>query len=204
MGRRKDIILPENYYHLYNRGNDKQPIFLEERNYVYFLKQLHHYFDPQDIEIIAHCLMPNHFHLLVYIHHEVLFSNIMRSFTNSYVKSIQKWYGKTGHLFQGDYQSKRIGKEGYLAQVCRYIHLNPVKAQMVQYPEEWKFSDYIEWTSAKTPTSGSDINAEEVGVFTKMLVREELFGSADDYKKFVLDFAEEQIMERKIHALLFG
>ncbi|MBA4313252.1 MAG: transposase [Chlorobiaceae bacterium] len=148
--------------------------------------------------------MPNHFHLLIYFDREVDFSNIMRSLTCSYVKSYNKWYGRTGHLFQGDFQYKEIEREGYLTHLCRYIHLNPVKAQLVRLPEEWEFSDYREWTSGEPPTSVKVLDHVEVGGLSKLSLRQILIGSAEDYKIFVMDFAEEQKMDLKINKMLFG
>ena len=136
MARRTIQFLPENYYHIYNRGNNQQEIFLEDENYRHFLKRLVHYYNIASIEVVAFCLMPNHYHLLITLVREINFSNIMRSFTTSYVKSFNGWHKRVGHFFQGDFQARQIDSTEYLMQVCRYIHRNPVKAGLTAFPEE--------------------------------------------------------------------
>ncbi|MBI1805454.1 MAG: transposase [Ignavibacteria bacterium] len=148
MAYRQIQFLPANYYHIYNRGNNRQDIFLEHENYRFFLRRLHHYFHQAGIDVIAYCLMPNHFHLLVYFQREVSFSNVMRSFSVSYTKSFNKWSKRVGHLFQSDYRAREINVEKYLFHICRYIHLNPVQGGLVSIPEDWAYSDYREWVKS--------------------------------------------------------
>ena len=185
-------FLPQLYYHIYNRGNNYQPIFIEDKNYKFFLERLRSVFQPAQVDLLAYCLMPNHFHLLVSPQIESDFSNVMRSFSVSYVKSFNSLYRRAGHLFQGDFQGRWIESDEYLAHVCRYIHLNPVKARLVKGPTEWKYSDYLAWIS-----STDAVNAV-------VQLRNNLFSSAEDYVRFVLDFADEQRMEYKVEKFLFG
>ena len=151
MARRDIQFLPENFYHIYNRGNNRQEIFLDDENYRFFLKRLNHYFNPIDIETVAYCLLPNHFHLLIYLHAECSFSKIMRSFSDSYVRSFNIWHKRSGHLFEGDFQARHIKEGKHLTYLCGYIHLNPVAAGLVLNPEEWEFSDYRNWLCVDIP-----------------------------------------------------
>lgn len=143
--------LPENHYHLYNRGNNKDLIFLKAENYRFFLRRLKFYLSMAQTELIAHCLMPNHFHLVVYLTQEVDFANTLRAFTTSYVRSFNNWYRRVGYLYQGTTKAKLVESEEYLVHLCRYVHLNPVVAGLVRSPEEWEFSDYVEWISESHP-----------------------------------------------------
>ena len=207
MARRSIWFLPEHYYHIYNRGNNKEPIFLSDDNYHFFLRRLHHYYDQAAVQLIAYCLMPNHYHLLIYIHKEIDFSNVMRAFTISYTRSFNNWHRRVGHLFQSDFQARGIERDGYLPHLCRYIHLNPVKSMLVKNPEDWEYSDYRDWISIKQPTTRIEQSAREMGyllTFSKYELRDELFGSAHEYKIFVMDFAEEQRLQKKIEKYLFG
>ena len=128
MARRKIQFHAEHYYHIFNRGNRKQRIFFEDENYNYFLRQLHKYFDPPGIEIISYCLMPNHFHLIIHLTEEADFSPVMRRFSLSYARSLNRWIDSAGHVFQGNFGAQRINESEYLKHVCRYVHLNPVLA----------------------------------------------------------------------------
>ena len=87
------------YHHLYNRGANKQNIFFERANYIYFLKKLKEYKDKYKIDILSYCLMQNHFHLFVcQLTDQYSVSNFISSFINSYTKSINKAYGRKGTL----------------------------------------------------------------------------------------------------------
>jgi hypothetical protein len=71
----------------------------------------------------------------------------MRSFSDSYVKSANKVYRRVGHLFQGNFEGREVDADEYLAHLVRYIHFNPVRGRLVTRPEDWKYSDYVEWCS---------------------------------------------------------
>lgn len=142
-------------YHIYNRGNNKQSIFFEERNYHYFLKTFNEYLSPF-VDVYAYCLMPNHFHFLirvketseVYKTSEVLqakLTPIEKAFKNffiSYAKSINKVYDRTGSLFQAKFKKKEITNEAYFTAIIQYIHENPLKADLCANFDEYKFSSY--------------------------------------------------------------
>ena len=134
--------------------------------------------------------MPNHFHLLVSPQKVIDLSNIMRSFSISYAKAFNKWRHRVGHVFQGNFQTHPIERDGYLSHICRYIHLNPLEGGLVSMPDQWIFSDYREWIS----------NSEEDKPGIRL--RNELFGKGEDYKKFVMDFADEQRMQKKLEKVL--
>ncbi|MBN1398089.1 MAG: transposase [Bacteroidetes bacterium] len=186
MTRRKIQFSADNYYHIYNRGNRKQRIFFEDENYDFFLRKLHKYFDPDGIEIISYCLMPNHYHLIVYLSKGTNFSAIMQKLTISYVRSINKWTSSAGHLFQSNYGALSIDDSAYLTHACRYIHLNPVIAQLVKEPHEWRYSDYSDWINSITSTK-----------LPAHRVRDEYFSSGIEYKKFVLDYLNDKELDKK-------
>jgi len=184
---------PGNIYHIYNRGNNKQRVFLQDENYDFFLRQLNSYFKSAEVNLLVHCLMPNHYHLLVELSKPTGFSNLMRAFTTSYFKSFNKWNSRVGHLFQQEFQPKLIDTDDYLAHVCRYIHLNPVQANLVQNPKDWQYSDFTLWIS-ENKKSGS----------RRVQLRNELIGSGRDYEKFVMKFAEARKTEKEVERKLFG
>jgi len=128
MSNKREKLEEGFYYHIYNRGNNRQKIFLENKNYEFFLRKLASCFPPAGVEILAYCLMPNHFHLLISPHKSVNFGSVMRSFSNSYVRSFNNVSRRTGHLFEDDYKPKCIESDEYLRHLILYIHLNPVRA----------------------------------------------------------------------------
>lgn len=174
------VYLPENYYHVYNRGNDKRQIFLEAENYRFFLRRLKEYLAKGSTQLAAYCLMPNHYHLLVYLEKRVDFSNVLRRFTTSYVRSFNNRYGRIGYLYQGNTKAKLVDDEKHLIDLCRYIHLNPVTAGLVQTPEMWEYSDYREWISDDLPATSCIAKT-----------RAAYFPSAGDYRVFVEGYVAE-------------
>ena len=183
---------PGNLYHLYNRGNDRQRIFLEAENYRFFLSRFASYFRKADVDLLAYCLMPNHYHALVRLQREIDFANVLRSLNSSYVKSFNNWHGRVGHLFQGNTQAKLVEDEQFLVHVCRYVHLNPVVAGLVELPGGWEFSDYGEWIDSNAENSMANI-----------LLRNALFSTANEYQRFVLDYSAELKTRSEVEARLF-
>ena len=185
--------LPGEYYHLYNRGNDKQLIFLEPENYKFFLRRLRKYLTKANSELIAFCLMPNHYHLVIHLGDCPDFSNILRGFTTSYVKSFNSLYHRVGYLFQGNTQMRLVRSDEDLINLCRYVHLNPVTAGLVASPESWDYSDYREWISENL-AADSPIRK----------VRDAHFSSGRDYMQFVIDRAAELKIRDELEKKLFG
>jgi len=89
----------------------------------------------------AYCLMDNHYHLMIETPDANL-SRGMRQLNGIYTQKYNWWHSKTGHIFQGRYKSILVEKENYLLELCRYVVLNPVRANMVEKPDEWKWSSY--------------------------------------------------------------
>ncbi len=188
--RRFIQFLPGSYYHVYNRGNNKQKVFLEEKNYYFFLDRLRFYFDKEAVDLCAYCLMPNHFHLLVYLNKATDFSRTMQSFSISYVKSFNRWNKHVGHLFQSEFNVKQIDEKDYLAYVTGYIHVNPVTAGLAARPDNWRFSDYNVWVSSDDTTVAG------------VTLRNRLFGDGGAYRLFVLAFMEEKKRQREMEKIL--
>jgi len=136
---RNIIFRAGQYYHLYNLGVNHQPIFFNDGNWGYFIKRLKHYFQQELIDIIAYCLMPNHYHLIVYLKTDELSSKIMQPFTVSYTKAVNLQQNRVGSLFKGTFKAKLVDKNEYLLHLSRYIHLNPVFANLVKHPSDWVY-----------------------------------------------------------------
>ncbi len=155
---RKTEFRAGHYYHLYNRGINRQPIFFDDDNWAYFLKRLRHYCTPDRIDIVAYCLMPNHYHLLVHLKCDDLSTKIMHPLAISYTKAVNRQQGRTGPLFEGPFKAKQVDKDRYLTHLSRYIHLNPVFAGLANHPARWIFSscrDYIGLRNGTLPSPGA-------------------------------------------------
>jgi REP element-mobilizing transposase RayT len=139
---RKTPIYPGETHHIYNRGVNYGDIFFTRANYLFFLRRLREFCPPETGTIIAYCLMPNHFHLLISAHIQDFGKNVMQRLGVSYTKAINKQEERVGSLFQGPFQNRCVNSEGDLLHLSRYIHLNPVTAGFVERPEQWEFSSY--------------------------------------------------------------
>lgn len=148
----KTIYSPGRYYHIYNRGVERRPIFFADRNWGFFIQRLRDYFVDGVADIIAYCLMPNHYHLLVYVLCDDFGRAVMQPFSTSYTKAVNQEQGRVGHLFQGRYQGKLVDKDGYLLHLSRYIHRNPVSAGLVAHPADWPFSSYRDYVGLRGGT----------------------------------------------------
>ena len=136
-------LISGHYYHIYNRGNNRENLFIEERNYHYFFKLYTHYIYPI-ADTYAYCLMRNHFHLLVGMkpqpqnHYSQAFSNLF----STYTKAINKQYQRTGSLFEKPFKRIHIDSDRYFITLIRYIHQNPQKHQFTDDFRTYPYSSY--------------------------------------------------------------
>ncbi|MCA9996714.1 MAG: transposase [Anaerolineales bacterium] len=148
----KTIYTPGHYYHIYNRGVERRPIFLNDRNWGFFIQRLRHYFADGVVDMIAYCLMPNHYHLLVHVLCEDFGRSVMQPFSTSYTKAINQEQSRVGSLFQGRYKGQMVDKNAYLVHLSRYIHRNPVAAGLASHPADWAFSSYRDYVGLRNGT----------------------------------------------------
>jgi len=147
MARKPRIEFSGALYHVYSRGNQKQKIFLDEQDTKIFLKRLLEYKGEYGFILYAYTLMPNHFHLLLETR-EVGLSKIMQGLLLSYTQYFNLKYKKVGHLFQGRYKAQLCQKESYLLELIRYLHLNSVRAGIVDMPDKYKWSSHNDYMIA--------------------------------------------------------
>ena len=143
--QRLENLQPDCYYHIYNRGNNRENLFREEQNYEYFLHQYRKYVSPI-ADTFAYCLLRNHFHFLIRVRQQESLkpdpSRAFSNFFNSYAKSMNNFYGRTGSLFQERFRRKEIGGKDSLRVVTHYIHINPQKHSFVTDFRTYKHSSY--------------------------------------------------------------
>jgi putative transposase len=130
---------------VFNRGNHKDVIFRDIADRKYFLSKLDEFCERDRISINVFCLMDNHFHLVLRQDGLTALPATMRSFLAGYVRMYNRRYGTVGSLFQGRFNAKHVYDEGYLAQVSRYIHLNP--HPFADY-RKYRWSSYREYAES--------------------------------------------------------
>ena len=152
-------------YHIHNRGNNRQIIFFKPENYLYFLKKVRLLLLPH-CDILAYCLMPNHFHFLIHSDNRSVLTKLiggiernilsegMRNILSSYAQAINKQNGITGSLFQQNTKAKAIVKGGlnYDLVCFHYIHQNPLAAKLVKRMEDWPYSSFSDYCGLRKET----------------------------------------------------
>jgi putative transposase len=128
-------------YHITSRGNDRNLIYLQDDDFELFLQILANVCERYNWVVHAYCLMSNHYHLLVETPDANL-SQGMRQLNGVVTQSMNRKHHRVGHLLQGRYKAILVEKDAYLLELCRYIVLNPVRANMVSSPDEWPWSSW--------------------------------------------------------------
>lgn len=219
----KNVIktyIENGWYHIYNRGIEKRDIFMDSQDYKVFLHYLKRYLTQpperpdqvkprfkddlfEKIQLIAYCLMPNHFHLMVKQAEKQTITSFMRALGNSYTRYFNEKYQRVGPLFQGVYKAVLVKEEPYLLHLSRYIHLNPLEIHEPKEVKprtrfnlaelnlaeltEYSYSSFREYLG-KRKTSW--IHPEEILAFFKTAQRTNLKDLLS-YQSFVEDYKED-------------
>ena len=172
-------FLPHQLYHIYNQGNNGQVIFRDKEDYFTFLRLTRIYIFVH-ADIVAWCLMPNHFHLLLFTQEKSCvmlqqggikiekLTNGIRKLLSSYARICNKRYGQTGSVFRQKTKAKIVSPpetflqniyswQEYSSTCFRYIHQNPVLAGLVKKASEWPYSSYADYAGLR---NGSLCNKE--------------------------------------------
>jgi len=184
MARKPRIHLPGGIYHVIFRGNGGQPVFLtDEDRYRYYLL-LQEGACRYGYRIHAFCLMTNHIHLAIQVG-DIPLSRCMQNLSFRYTRWINWRAKKTGHLFQGRYKAVLVDGDSYLLELVRYIHLNPVRANMVETPEKYPWSGHRAYLGEETlPWLSTDWVLGQFG--------DSLDKARTGYRKFVQDGLQEE------------
>lgn len=154
------LFRPGYYYHVYNRGDNREPIFLDEQDYSNFIKRVMivmsiislpnagqrgalriRPFPKHSFSIIAYCLMPNHFHILIRQNKNIPIGDLMIKVCISYAKYFNHKYQRVGNIFQDTFKAKLVDSDEYLCYLSAYIHNNPIKPLTYKYSS---ISDYVQ------------------------------------------------------------
>ena len=141
MARPIRIEFPGGLYHVTARGNGRQTIFADDTDRERFLLVLTSVVSRYHVLCHAYCLMDNHYHLLLETPKANL-SRAMRQLNGVYSQAFNRRHQRPGHVLEGRFHARVVDKQSYLHAVCRYIVLNPVRAELVTHPGEWCWSSY--------------------------------------------------------------
>ena len=144
----------EQLYHIYNRGNNRQRVFLRDDHYLLFLKKLRDLLPPQ-VHIVAWCLRPNHFHLLAQLRDTATaaqFNAALCTLLSSYTRALNHQLGRTGSLFQQGTKAKQLDSDDYALNCFCYIHQNPARAALETTPGEWPWSSFQDYAGHRSGT----------------------------------------------------
>ena len=141
MTRPLRIEYPGAWYHVMNRGRRREEIFFSRKDYLLFLDTLREAVNEWRLQVAAYCLLPNHYHLLVQTPEGNL-SRCMRHVNGVYTQRFNRLHETEGQLFRGRYKAIIVEQDNYLLELLRYVHLNPVRANIVKTPEEYQWSSH--------------------------------------------------------------
>ncbi len=223
---RSIIIAPDEFYHVYNRGVEKRKVFLSRTDYDRFVALLYlaNQTEPADLKyqgksfseitenrageplvaIVAYCMMPNHFHLLL---REVIDGGVarfMQKLTTGYTMYFNKRNERRGALFEGTYKAKHAEEDRYLRYLISYIHLNPVKLLdrewktngirdrdgAERFLEKYEYSSYLDYFYFDKIRPQKKIIEQEIGL--------ELFESSGDFKQCTTEWLTYSTEQNKV------
>ena len=213
MSYRKDPLSTGHYYHIYNRSIAGYKIFNNQNEFQRFRDAMIFYMasnrllkfarhldlspknkhqmdfneDEYQVRIVAYCLMPTHFHLLLEQLRDNGITKYLSSISESYSRYFNIKHKRNGPLWESRFKNVLVGSDEQLIHLTRYIHLNPTSANLVDKPEEWDYSSYSEY-----------VTGEE-----KICQYKDIINIAPkDYKKFIDDRKDYQRELSKIKSLL--
>lgn len=192
---------PGGVFHVYNRGVAKQDLFHDSQDYQHFLDTLSYYLEsapvlrfsritPEDrtklfsmpaekplVRILAYCLMPNHFHLMLREEVEGGVTTFMRRAMNSYTRAYNTRYKRVGTVFQGTFSAVAVNTHQHYLHLSRYIHLNPYVARLIDSPPDYVWSSYPQYLRGNTSRL---VQSEDILGAT---------GGSEGYREFMEDYA---------------
>lgn len=168
MARKLRIEFEGGFYHVITRGNQRQKVFIEEKDFLKYLEFLSDYKDRYGFWVYAYVLMGTHVHLLIETG-QVPLSKILQGINQRFTMYFNRRYGTVGHLFQGRYKVILCDRDAYLLSLVKYLHCNPVRAGMVRRPEEYRWSSHREYIGLNK--DGLVDTGLVMGMFSKDLKR---------------------------------
>jgi putative transposase len=143
---------PDAIFHIYNHAIDDYDLFYDDEDYDYFLSIFRKNIKKVPASVYAYCLMPNHYHFLIRQDSDIEIFRLFNYSFISYAKHFNHKYSRSGPIFSSPLQHIKVEDRSYLLQLCKYIHLNPVRMELVDKPENWIYSNYNDLFSGHDKT----------------------------------------------------
>ncbi len=156
---KRKLTMPHLVSHVTQRAAGKEPLFVEDRDYLYMLADMKEIGKKRSLDIYAFCLMPNHVHILASPREDEL-DEAMRDLFSRYAMMFNRKYERKGHLFAGPYRQAVCLDDSYLLAASLYIHMNPARAGIVRDPRKYRWSSVKLFYDDSTP--GSFVNPDFV------------------------------------------
>ena len=173
----KEDFISGAIFHIYNHAIDDYLLFYDDVDYDFFLHTLNKNIEKIPASVFAYCLMPNHYHFLIRQDSDEKIYRIFNYTFIAYAQYFNKKYNRKGPLFRSPLQHKAVSNQEYLIQLCKYIHMNPVSANLVENPGDWIYSNYLEW-----------IKERNGKLFTKE-IHEKYYPDPEAYKVYMTSYS---------------
>lgn len=145
MPRKARILVPNYPHHIVQRGHNRKVVFLANEDYQFYLENLKEWKIKLGFKLYAWCLMTNHVHLIVEPGDDAgTVSELMKRLAGRQAAFVNKQEGRSGALWEGRFKASPIQRDNYLLACCRYVEMNPVRANMVVGPRQYRWSSYRE------------------------------------------------------------
>ena len=211
MPRIARIIAIDYPHHIVQRGNNRQQIFFDDQDYGFYRKLLKKYSSEGVLPINSYCLMNNHVHILATPRTLNSLAKMMQKLSLRYTQYVNKKYKRTGRLWESRFFSSIVDKDTYIWTVCKYIERNPVRAHIVQFPHEYKWSsvnstdkDFIQsvWQTEKEKNQYNKFlyeldNSDDVEMIQKRAMRSKPVGGDEFIDKLRNSFGDCVLMKSK-------
>jgi REP element-mobilizing transposase RayT len=152
MSNKPRDIIPDNFYHVYNRATERRTMFYSDKDYEYFIKKALFFKEKTNIKILAYCVLPNHWHFLLKetkkSTSKVNFSGASKFISllsNSYTKYFNLNKNHSGRILQGPFKSKLVRDDNYLHNLIAYINLNHLKHKITKNIDDWSYTSHHDY-----------------------------------------------------------
>jgi len=200
---RKERITEPGFYHVISRGVERRNVFLHSDDFDKFFSILYKELKSYDVILHTYCLMSNHYHLLIETKKSNI-SDLMKRVNSLYSIYFNKKYNRSGHLWQGRFSSYYLYDDVHFWYVAKYIERNPIKANMVNLVDNYKYQSFFQWKFKDKyfelikDSKIFDMTLQEYEEFISSEIQEELLDKIYMSPKYVKNDGKMKILYKRI------